>query len=73
MNRLNNLGMTYEDPETWVLCNQMDNFKGKWPLAATGEEELYFLVRGVLAPSQETLYVPQDVRDSAESRLNMLD
>lgn len=73
MNRLNNLGMTYEDPETWVLCNQMDNFKGKWPLAATGEEELYFLVRGVVAPPQETLYVPQDVRDSAESRLNMLD
>ena len=42
-------------------------------LAATGEKELYFLARGVVAPPQETLYVPQDVRDLAESRLNMLD
>ena len=72
-NRLNNLGMTYEDPEKWVLFHQMEPFKGKWPLADTHEEELHFLVRGVVAPPQETLYVPQDVRELAESRLNMLD
>ena len=69
VNRLNNLGMTYEDPEKWVLFRQMEPFKGKWPLADTHEEELHFLVRGVVAPPQETLYVPQDVRGSAESRL----
>jgi hypothetical protein len=72
VNRLNNLGMTYEDPEKWVFFHQMEPFKGKWPLADTHEEELHFLVRGVVAPPQETLYVPQDVRDLAESRVNML-